>query len=318
MWCSDGTVCDVPGDTYTKWGSGMYLKTSSDSTDATKDKKHGLIWGGFAGIPQNKYDSSALAAGWKDGPFLYGAGGGQLGVNTQLGSTTGSAATMTWDSTGVNVNGQLFVNPPQNKDGKMPNGHLNIGNWQISENAAGDLVFNRFGQGNTIRINDGNIAANGWIQAEGNLWVGKDPSWKIEGGGDFWVTKYKTVNGKWGKQDKADTGQPLYVKLDGGNGDFYAGGSLNTQLDVNANRDVNSGLVDTSGRLTVGGWQAWGDNSFLKWKKKGDDRAYNLAFSHDNKNGRKNGILFNEKYGVGGWDSLKVLNSDGTEARDVR
>ena len=104
MWCADGQMCRIPtsapgtyltGDTVIQRSKYLYLggATLSSSGGLLVDNKHGIV----------VKDTNP-----KDGPFIYGVTGGNLGTFDQVNSTSPSA-TLTWDADNVNVKSDLFV-----------------------------------------------------------------------------------------------------------------------------------------------------------------------------------------------------------------
>jgi hypothetical protein len=163
MWCADGQMCRIPtsapgtyltGDTVIQRSKNLYFggMTSSSSGSFVMDNKHGIV----------VKDSNP-----NDGPFLYGAVGGQLGTFAQVNSTSGNPS-LIWDSNNVITGNNLKV-----RGTEFSLGFENLAQGDSSKSRA--LVKDT---GNVLKINMENDFIGGTV-IDSNLAIPNTKKFKI-------------------------------------------------------------------------------------------------------------------------------------------
>jgi hypothetical protein len=189
LWCADGQVCRIPtsapgtyltGDTVIQRTKNLYLAGASMTTSGTLniDTKHGVT----------VKDNNPV-----DGPFLYGAAGGQLGNSVQVNSTSGSFA-LAWGKdplkTGGDTNSVYVYDNLKIRGNDLALGYTNTGRGDSGDSLA--LVKD---ENNVLKINFKNnfvggtrIESNVEIPGDKNLKIG-DWTFSQTSGGDLAISK---------------------------------------------------------------------------------------------------------------------------------
>ena len=281
MWCADGQMCRIPtsapgtyltGDTVIQRSKYLYLggATNSSSGGLLVDNKHGIV----------VKDTNP-----KDGPFIYGLTGGNLGTFDQVNSTSPSA-TLTWDADNVNVKKNLFVggNVIQSaSDFKL--GYKNVDRGDSGESRAlvkdndntlkinyqGDFAGGTTVDGQHLNIPSGTLKLKDWTisqDAFGNLvfnttkqdaGIQLPGGWTAKTGADYILQKHDTTNNT---AKKAENGQEILLKVNGGsNADASFGSSLFIGNDLGVTKAFNvSGNIEAGGYImTRAGEVGFGD-----------------------------------------------------------
>ena len=294
MWCADGQMCRIPtsapgtyltGDTVIQRSKYLYLggATNSSSGGLLVDNKHGIV----------VKDTNP-----KDGPFIYGVTGGNLGTFDQVNSTSPSA-TLTWDANNVNVKSDLFVggNLIQSaSDFKL--GYKNVDRGDSGESRAlvkdkdntlkinyeGDFAGGTTVDGQHLNIPSGTLKLKDWTisqDAFGNLvfntakegaGIQLPGGWTAKTGADYILQKHNT---KDNTVKKADNGQEIHLRINGvGDADAAFGSTLSVGNDFVAKNTINAGtkLRSGGGEVNING---------ILLKRDGDDfNIYNKDGSH--------------------------------------
>ena len=314
MWCADGQMCRIPtsapgtyltGDTVIQRSKYLYLggATNSSSGGLLVDNKHGIV----------VKDTNP-----KDGPFIYGVTGGNLGTFDQVNSTSPSA-TLTWDADNVNVKKNLFIggNVIQSaSDFKL--GYKNVDRGDSGESRAlvkdndntlkinyeGDFAGGTTVDGQHLNIPSGTLKLKDWTisqDAFGNLvfnttkqdaGIQLPGGWTAKTGADYILQKHDTTNNT---PRKADNGQEIHLKINGGgNADAGFGSSLfvgndlgvkntiNVDKTISAKEDIVAGRnLSAKGSVLAGDEIHVGNKNGKNWKMYvgGDNTENSLLFA---------------------------------------
>ena len=236
LWCADGQVCRIPtsapgtyltGDTVIQRTKNLYLAGASMTTSGTLsiDTKHGVT----------VKDTNPV-----DGPFLYGAAGGQLGTFSQVNSTSGAFA-LAWGKDPLNIKNTTDTNNVYVSGNLKIRGHdLALG---YTNNERGDSVESLAlvkDQNNTLKINFQNNFVGGTV-IDSNLAIPGDKSLTI---------------GKW----------KISVE-DNGNGALVFGRTDNDHKPFKIH-------TDSEPQVQLGGWRLRSDASAnLKFDREGGNKG---------------------------------------------